>query len=98
SAGGYWTGLLPSIPEGRNYLYHTRHGGGVELFGSRRRYWSFLLKLAQDLPAWTIPAKPGPSTGPFHWESRPLAVEELLRIQSFPADWNIAGNRTTQVK
>jgi DNA (cytosine-5)-methyltransferase 1 len=25
---GRWAGLLPSIPEGQNYLYHTSKGGG----------------------------------------------------------------------
>ena len=95
---GYWSGLLPSIPEGMNYLYHTRAGGGIELFGERRRYWSFLLKLAQDKPAWTIPAQPGPSTGPFHWNNRPLALEELLRLQTFPVGWHVGGGRTAQVR
>jgi len=98
AAKGYWSGLLPSIPEGANYLYHTRRGGGVELFGERRRYWSFLLKLAQDQPAWTIPAHPGPATGPFHWDNRPLTVKELLRLQSFPVSWKVRGNRLVQVK
>lgn len=97
-ARGYWSGLLPSIPEGMNYLYHTRNGGGLELFGERRRYWSFLLKLAQDEPAWTIPAQPGPSTGPFHWDNRPLALKELLRLQSFPASWKVGGGRLAQVR
>jgi DNA (cytosine-5)-methyltransferase 1 len=95
---GYWAGLLPSIPEGRNYLFHTREGGGLPLFGKRRRFWSFLLKLARDKPSWTIPAKPGPSTGPFHWTNRPLAVEELLRLQSFPASWRISGGAVAQVR
>src|SRR5437660_451963 len=98
SAKGYWSGLLPSIPEGANYLYHTRRGGGVELFGERRRYWAFLLKLAQDQPAWTIPAHPGPATGPFHWDNRPLTATELLRLQSFPASWRVKGSRLVQVK
>ena len=40
---GKWADLLPSIPEGENYLYHTDRGGGLPLFGWRRRYWSFLL-------------------------------------------------------
>jgi len=30
---GPWADLLSSIPEGRNYLWHTSRGGGVELFG-----------------------------------------------------------------
>ncbi len=95
---GKWAGLLPSIPEGGNYLHHTDHGEGTPLFGYRTRYWSFLLKLAKDKPSWTISAQPGPATGPFHWENRPLNVEELLRLQSFPATWKVAGPYRSQVK
>lgn len=84
---GSWTGLLPSIPEGHNYQWLTARGGGPELFGWRTRYWSFLLKLARDRPAWTLPASPGPNTGPFHWDNRPLSTRERLRLQSFPDDW-----------
>lgn len=97
-AVGKWVGLLSSIPEGENYLWHTSRGGGLPLFGYRTRYWSFLLKLAKDVPAWTIPAQPGPSTGPFHWDNRPLAVEELLRLQSLPADWVVEGTYRDQVR
>jgi len=81
---GKWADLLPSIPEGYNYLWHTDRGGGVPLFGWRRRYWNFLLKLAKDKPSWTIQAQPGPATGPFHWENRRLSAEELCRLQTFP--------------
>lgn len=69
---GKWAELLPSIPEGSNYLWHTSRGGGLPIFGYRTRYWSFLLKLAKDQPSWTLPAQPGPSVGPFHWDNRPL--------------------------
>jgi DNA (cytosine-5)-methyltransferase 1 len=95
---GKWAGLLPSIPEGSNYLWHTSHGGGRSLFGYRTRFWSFLLKLAKDQPSWTLPAQPGPSTGPFHWDNRPLAVSEMLRLQSFPADWQVEGGQREQVR
>jgi len=81
---GKWADLLPSIPEGQNYLWHTDRGGGAALFGWRRRYWNFLLKLAKDKPSWTIQAQPGPATGPFHWENRRLSKEELCRLQTFP--------------
>lgn len=90
---GRWADLLPSIPEGNNYLWHTERMGGQPLFGWRRRYWSFLLKLAKDLPSWTIPAQPGPAIGPFHWESRLLSARELCRLQTFPDDVKIAGGR-----
>lgn len=93
---GYWTGLLPSIPEGKNYLHHTARGEGEEIFGWRTRYWSFLLKLAKDRPSWTIPASPGPNTGPFHWENRPLSIREQARLQSFPDAWKFFGIDRTQ--
>ena len=90
---GKWGQLLPSIPEGQNYLFHTERGDGKALFGWRRRYWSFLLKLAKNLPSWTIQAQPGPAIGPFHWENRRLSVEELSRLQTFPQGLQICGGR-----
>ena len=81
---GRWADLLPSIPEGQNYLWHTNRGGGVGIFGWRTRYWSFLLKLKKTLPSWTIQAQPGPAIGPFHWTNRKLSAAELCRLQTFP--------------
>ncbi|MGR2738632.1 DNA cytosine methyltransferase [Billgrantia sp. Q4P2] len=89
---GKWADLLKSIPEGYNYLYHTERGEGEALFGWRRRYWNFLLKLAKERPAWTIQAQPGPATGPFHWDNRKLSIIELSRLQTFPHDVEIIGN------
>jgi DNA (cytosine-5)-methyltransferase 1 len=83
---GYWAALLPSIPEGHNYLWHTPRGGGEPLFGWRTKYWSFLLKLAKLRPSWTLQALPGPATGPFHWRNRRLSIEEMARLQTFPED------------
>jgi DNA (cytosine-5)-methyltransferase 1 len=91
--GGKWGDLLPSIPEGENYLWHTDRGGGKPLFGWRRRYWGFLLKLSKSLPAWTIQAQPGPAIGPFHWRSRKLSIRELCRLQTFPDNYQISGSR-----
>lgn len=93
---GKWAPLLPSVPEGANYQWFTSQGGGPELFGYRTKYWNFLLKLAKNLPSWTLSASPGPSTGPFHWENRPLSVEEQLRLQSFPDGWELAGGYREQ--
>jgi DNA (cytosine-5)-methyltransferase 1 len=90
---GKWAGLVPSIPEGQNYLHHTERGGGLSIFGWRRRYWNFLLKLAKRLPSWTIQAQPGPSVGPFHWENRRLSHRELCRLQTFPDDVHVYGTR-----
>ena len=84
--GGRWGDLLPTIPEGRNYLWHTNRGGGVSLFGWRTRYWSFLLKLAKAMPSWTIQAQPGSAIGPFHWNSRKLTSREMCRLQTIPDD------------
>lgn len=91
---GKWAGLLPSIPEGHNYLYHTDRGKGLPLFGWRRRYWGFLLKLAKDRPSWTIQAQSGPAIGPFHWDSRRLSRHELCRLQTFP-DVVVTGSRVS---
>ena len=92
---GKWAELLPSIPEGWNYLWHTNRGGGKPLFGWRTRFWSFLLKLAKDRPSWTLPASPGPATGPFHWRNRLLSHKELCRLQTFPDDYLVHGSYTS---
>ena len=56
--------------------WHTDRGG-EPLFGWRRRYWSFLLKLAKSAPAWTVQAQPGPATGLFHWDNRLWLFSEI---------------------
>lgn len=94
TATGSWADLLPSIPEGSNYLHHTDRGAGLPLFGWRRRFWSFLLKLAKDRPSWTIQAQPGSAVGPFHWRNRRLSVLEMARIQTFPDGYTIPCGRT----
>jgi DNA (cytosine-5)-methyltransferase 1 len=91
-ATGKWADLLPSIPEGENYLWHTARRDGLQLFGWRRRYWSFLLKLAKSKPSWTIQAQPGPAIGPFHWKSRRLSALEMCRLQTFPDGYEISGD------
>ena len=92
--GGKWGDLLPTIPEGENYLWHTNRKGGKPLFGWRTRYWSFLLKLSKRLPSWTLQAQPGSAIGPFHWKSRRLTFHEMCRIQTFPDDLKINCGRT----
>lgn len=92
--GGKWGDLLPSIPEGYNYLWHTNRQGGVPLFGWRTRYWSFLLKLAKRLPSWTIQAQPGSAIGPFHWNNRRLTFQEMCRLQTFPNGLRMEAGRT----
>lgn len=91
AVNGKWGDLLPSIPEGKNYQWHTRKGGGENLFGYRTRYWAFLLKLAKNRPSWTLSANPGTATGPFHWNNRRLSVREMAALQTFPPDIRFAG-------
>jgi DNA (cytosine-5)-methyltransferase 1 len=89
---GKWADLLPSVPEGMNYLHFTDRGDGPPLFGWRRRYWNFLLKLAKSQPSWTLTAQPGPATGPFHWKNRRLSARELCRLQTVPDDYQVRGS------
>lgn len=89
---GKWGHLLPSIPPGSNYHWHTRRGGGKNVFEWRTRYWNFLLKLHPLLPSWTIAANPGPNTGPFHWDSRRLNVKELQLLQTVPENYKFSGS------
>lgn len=94
---GKWADLLPAIPEGQNYLFHTERdvsSGGMPLFGWRRRFWSFLLKLSKNKPSWTVQAQPGPAVGPFHWKNRRLSAQELCRIQTIPDSYEIKGRIT----
>ena len=93
AVGGKWGALLPSIPEGENYLWHTDRKGGLPLFGWRTRYWCFLLKLAKNRPSWTIQAQPGSAVGPFHWHNRKLSWRELAAIQTFPKSFRIESSR-----
>jgi DNA (cytosine-5)-methyltransferase 1 len=94
SVNGKYGHLLPEIPPGQNYLYYTEHEGHPEpLFKWRSRYWTFLLKLDPQRPASTLQGQPGPYVGPFHWDNRRLRVPELKRLQGFPDDYELVGNR-----
>jgi len=89
---GKWRSVLPTIPEGFNYLWHTPRGGGIPIWGWRTRYWSMLLKTAKDRPAWTLTAQPGPAIGPFHWDNRRFTTDELKALQTFPRDYKVTGS------
>jgi DNA (cytosine-5)-methyltransferase 1 len=96
---GRWAEHLKTVPPGWNYKAHTAWAGHPKpTFETETRYWNFLLKLSPDLPSWTIPANPGPWTGPFHWRSRRLRTPELAVLQSFPGDYRFAGNRRERVR
>lgn len=93
---GRWADLLPTIPEGQNYLWHTAKGGGLELFGWRTRYWSFLQKLSKSEPSPTIVATPAQDAGPFHWTNRHLSTDELAALQTFPRSYEFCGTRVAR--
>ncbi|GAA4784944.1 DNA cytosine methyltransferase [Microbacterium gilvum] len=96
---GRWAEHLRAIPPGMNYKFHTAWAGHpTPTWETETRYWNFLLKLSPDRPSWTIPASPGPWTGPFHWEGRRLRVPELAALQSFPRGYVFAGPRREQVR
>jgi DNA (cytosine-5)-methyltransferase 1 len=91
---GKYGHLLPEIPPGDNYLFFTeKRGHPRPLFGWRKRYWSFLLKLAPDRASPTIQAQPGPYVGPFHWNNRRLRQPEIKRLQRFPDEYEVFGSR-----
>lgn len=93
---GKWAQLIPSVPPGQNYLYFTEARGNADpVFTARSRYWNFLLKMHPDFPCPTIQARPGPATGPFHWENRRLRVPELKRLFAFPDGFHVVGSRAS---
>ncbi|PCN48053.1 DNA (cytosine-5-)-methyltransferase [Curtobacterium sp. 'Ferrero'] len=100
---GKYGDLAAEIPGGQNYLWHTDRYGGRDEFKWRSRYWTFLLRLSPEKPSSTLQAQPGPYVGPFHWENgmdeagrqraRRLRVPEMLRLMTFPDDFQIVGSR-----
>lgn len=91
-AGGKHHALLAQVPPGDNYLFFTKERGFANPpFRWRSRYWSFLLKLSPDRPAWTIQARRSNNMGPFHWRNRILRIEEIKRLQTFPDDYIVRG-------
>ena len=96
---GRWADHLREVKPGMNYKWHTAWAGHPQpTFETETRYWNFLLKLDPALPSWTIPASPGPWTGPFHWSSRRLRTAELAALQTFPVGYSFAGPRRERVR
>ncbi|WP_219813815.1 DNA cytosine methyltransferase [Rathayibacter sp. AY1A7] len=100
---GEYGQLAAEVPPGQNYLWHTSRYGGQDRFEWRSRYWTFLLCLDPSRPSSTVQAQPGPWVGPFHWENvnlengteraRRLRVGEMLRLMSFPDEFQLVGTR-----
>ena len=96
---GRWAKHLSEVPPGGNYKAHTAWAGHPNpTFVTETRFWNFLLKLAPDRPSWTIPASPGPWTGPFHWQNRRLRTPELAALQGFPRGYVVEGSRRERVR
>jgi DNA (cytosine-5)-methyltransferase 1 len=96
---GLWADRLKEIPPGWNYKFHTEWAGHPDpVFVAEQRFWNFLLILDPLRPAWTVPASPGPWTGPFHWDHRRLRTPELAALQGFPAGYAFAGSRRERVR
>lgn len=87
---------LPEIPPGLNYSYYTERLGHPEpKFEWRSRFSDFLYKANPDEPVRTIKAKPGASSGPFHWDNRRFSIEEQAALQSFSPEFEWPVARTT---
>lgn len=96
-AGSKHKDLLKKVPPGENYLYFTKEKGYPKpIFKWRSRYWSFLLKLSPNRPAWTIQASHSNNMGPFHWKNRFLRIQEIKRIQTFDDKYILCGDYKTQ--
>lgn len=94
TVNGRYSGLLERIPPGLNYSFFTEKMGHPEpVFAWRSKFSDFLYKADPDTPIRTLKAQGGQYTGPFHWDSRPFAVNELKRLQTFPDGYRIVGGR-----
>ena len=92
--GGRHGHLLNDIPPGLNYSFYTdRMGHPTPHFAWRSKFSDYLYKADPDTPVRTIKAQGGQYTGPFHWENRTFTIEELKRLQTFPDNYVINGNR-----
>jgi len=97
--GGKYADLLPLVPPGSNYLHFTAKRGYPEpIFAYRSRFSDFLYKADPDTPTKTLIASPGKYTGPLHWDNRYLTVAEYKRIQGFPDEHILFGDRTAQIR
>lgn len=97
--GGRYGTLLNDIPPGLNYSFYTEEMGHPNpIFAWRSKFSDFLYKADPSTPVRTIKASGGAYTGPFHWDNRSFALGEYKRLQTFPDDYEISGNKQTAVK
>lgn len=88
--GGYWRDLPIELQ--KEYM-----GGSFHLSGGRT---GMARRLAWDEPSLTLTCAPAQKqTERCHpEETRPLAVREYARIQTFPDDWDFVGSMSSQYK
>jgi DNA (cytosine-5)-methyltransferase 1 len=95
---GRYGHLLNGIPPGLNYSFYTEKMGHPQpIFAWRSKFSDFLYKADPNTPVRTIKAQGGQYTGPFHWDNRNFSVSEYKRLQTFPDDYVLSGNRQTQI-
>lgn len=94
SINGRFGHLLSEVPPGLNYSFFTEKMGHPKpIFAWRSKFSDFLYKADPNTPVRTIKASGGQYTGPFHWNNRHFSIAELKRLQTFPDDYKILGNR-----
>jgi len=99
SINGRFGHLLDEVPPGLNYSFFTEKMGHPNpIFAWRSKFSDFLYKADPITPIRTLKASGGQYTGPFHWENRHFTIEELKRLQTFPDDYKIIGNRAIASK
>lgn len=90
--------LLDDIPPGLNYSFYTEKLGHPNpIFGWRSKFSDYLYKADPKTPVRTIKAQGGQYTGPFSWKNRPFTIDEIKRLQTFPDEYKIIGNRQTVI-
>ena len=86
--------LLNDIPPGLNYSFYTENLGHPQpIFAWRSKFSDYLYKADPKKPVRTIKAQGGQYTGPLHWNNRHFSVNEYKRLQTFPDNYQISGNR-----
>jgi DNA (cytosine-5)-methyltransferase 1 len=99
SINGRFGHLLNEVPPGLNYSFFTEKMGHPHpIFAWRSKFSDFLYKADPLRPIRTLKASGGQYTGPFHWENRHFTIEELKRLQTFPDDYKMLGNRAIASK
>jgi DNA (cytosine-5)-methyltransferase 1 len=91
--------LLDAIPPGLNYSFYTEKMGHPNpIFSWRSKFSDYLYKADPDKPVRTIKAQAGQYTGPFHWNNRTFCVNEFKRLQTFPDNYILYGNKQTALR